>query len=196
MTVLRAGDLTPDDLRRLLSELTFPGGESIRCWLDGPDGWTLDYWPGLQGQVRWNGAGRDPSNQSVYHLLPRIVSGRIFSPSGELKWRVLPALGERPCRTVFLGDWPLAVLELLPLRSQLNGLAREAAEYPLWGQMTPHTPSEWVDLRIPHRLRYPVQAETPKQGRIIAIVHVEIWKDRRGEPQFIRLCDLTARLED
>jgi hypothetical protein len=41
-----------------------------------------------------------------------------------------------------------------------------------------------------------VDAETPARGRVIAKVTVEIWKDTRGEAQFIRLCDLTANWEE
>jgi len=78
----------------------------------------------------------------------------------------------------------------------LAALAREKATYPLWGQQTKNTPGEWIDLSIPHRLRYPVDAETPARGRVIAKVKVEIWKDGRGEPQFIRLCELTANWEE
>ena len=196
MTTLRASDLTPDDLLRLLEELVPPAGEKVRCWLDAPDGWALDYWPGPNGIVRWNGAGRDPRDEPLNGVLPRVMQGRIFSPSGELKWRLLPALGERCCRVVFLGDWASAALEALPLREELAALSRDEATYPLWGQQTKHTPGEWIDLRIPHRLRYPVDAETPARGRVIAKVKVEIWKDRRGEPQFIRLCDLTASWEE
>jgi hypothetical protein len=196
VTTLRASDLTPDDLLRLLEELVPPAGEKVRCWLDAPDGWALDYWPGPNGIVRWNGAGRDPRKEPLKEVLPRVMQGRIFSPSGELKWRVLPALGERSCRVVFLGDWASAALEALPLREELAALSRDEATYPLWGQQTKHTPGEWIDLRIPHRLRYPVDAETPARGRVIAKVKVEIWKDRRGEPQFIRLCDLTASWEE
>lgn len=196
MTLLRAGDLTPDYLLRLLEELTPPAGEKVRCWLDAPDGWALDYWPGANGIVRWNGAGWDPREEPLKEVLPRLTLGRIFTPSGELRWRLLPALGERCCRVVFLGDWASAALEALPLREELAALSRDEATYPLWGQQTKHTPGEWIDLRIPHRLRYPVDAETPARGRVIAKVTVEIWKDTRGEAQFIRLCGLTANWEE
>mgnify|MGYP000091367813 CR=1 FL=1 len=196
MTILRAADLAPPDLLRLLEGLAPPAGEKVRCWLDAPDGWALDYWHGPDGIVRWNGAGRDPCDEPLNEVLPRVMQGRIFSPSGELKWRLLPALGERGCRVVFLGDWASAALEALPLREELAALSRDEATYPLWGQQTKHTPGEWIDLRIPHRLRYPVDAKTPDRGPVIAKVKVEIWKDRRGEPQFIRLCDLTASWEE
>ncbi|GIW82521.1 MAG: hypothetical protein KatS3mg105_4328 [Gemmatales bacterium] len=188
--------MTPSDLERLLQELNLPADEKVRCWLDGPDGWALDYWSGLDGVVRWNGAGHDPRDQTVKNLFSRITQGRIFSPSGELKWRVLPALGEFRCRVVFLGNWAFPSLESLPLRKELAALSRHEATYPLWGQQTKDTPGEWIELRIPHRLRYPVHAEAPVQGRVIAKVRVEIWKDSRSEPQFIRLCDLTADWEE
>jgi hypothetical protein len=99
---------------------------------------------------------------------------------------------------VFLGDgWMSASLEALPPRDELvRMLSREDATYPLWGQQTTHTPGAWIDLRIPHRLHYPVRAEAPAHGRLIAKVRVEIWKDSRGEPQFVRLCDLTANREE
>jgi hypothetical protein len=196
MTILRAGDLAPANLLRLLEDLSPPAGEKVRCWLDAPDGWALDYWRGPSKTVLWNSAGRDPRDEPLQEMLPRVTLGRVFSPSGELKWRLLPALGERCCRVVFLGAWASAALEALPLREELAALSREEATYPLWGQQTKHTPGEWIDLRIPHRLRYPVDAETPERGRVIAKVKVEIWNDNRGEPQFIRLCDLTASWEE
>lgn len=195
MSTLRAGDLTGPELLQLLQELTPPSGERVRCWLEAPDGWSLDNWPGFNGNVHWNGAGRDPRDEPLAEVLPRVTQGRIFSPSGELKWRVLPALGERCCRVVFLGNWVCPSLERLPLRKELEDLKPEKAEYPLWGQQTRHTPGEWIELRIPHRFRYPVDAQTPEQGRLIVKMHVELWKDRRGEVQFLRFCDLTTSWE-
>lgn len=144
----------------------------------------------------WNGAGRDPSEEPLQAVVPRVITGRIFSASGELKWRVLPVLGQHCCRVVFLDDWIFDSLETLPLRQELATLSRVEVTYPLWGQQTKQTPGEWIDLRIPHRLRYPVNASAPTQGRVIAKVIVEVWKDSRGEPQFIRLCDLTASREE
>ena len=54
-----------------------------------------------------------------------------------------------------------------------------------WGRQTKATPGEWVELRIPHRFRYPV-AGNP--GSVAAVV--EQWCDDVGEPHFLRLCDL------
>lgn len=195
--LLKAGDLTLPDLQRLLAELTFPEAEQARCWLDAPDGWALDYWRGMNGIVRWNGAGRDPYDEPLKKVISRVTTGRLFTASGELKWRQLPVLGERSCRVVFIGKgWASVSLETLPSREELADLSCDEATYPLWGQQTRHTPGEWIDLRIPHRLCYPVDAEMPTQGRVITQVKVEIWKDRCGEPQFIRLCDLTAGQEN
>ena len=196
VATLRARDVSFSELQQLLQELMPPSGEVVRCWLDAHDGWALDKWPGLEGKVLWNRAGHLPALQPLSELLPRVTQGRIFSRSGELKWRQLPALGERCCRTVFLGDWPAAALERLDPCTELDHLHPETAAYPLWGQLTRHTPGEWIDLRIPHRLKYPVEAQTPHHGRVIAYLKVELWKDRRGEPQFMRLCDLTAQWEE
>jgi hypothetical protein len=199
MSILRTDDLAARDLLALLQRLNPPAGENLRCWLDAPDGWALDYWPGWEGAVQWNGAGRAPSDEPLRDLLPRVTVGRIFAPSGELKWRRLPALGERCCRLVFLGeDWaPDSLAGLSKRDEELERLSPpKEMTYPLWGQQTQSTPGEWIDLRIPHRLRYPVKTETPARGRLIANVTVQIWKDRRGEPQFIRLCDMTARWEE
>ncbi len=194
---MRAGDLARDDLLQTLGELRFPAGERPCCWLDAPDGWTLDDWRGPTGIVCWNTAGREPRDEALGAVLPRVMSGRVFAPSGELRWRVLSALGKCCCRVVFLGDgWTSPRLESLSPRDDLTLLTRADATYPLWGQQTASTPGEWIDLRIPHRLRYPVNAAAPAGGRVIANVRVEIWSDRHGEPQFIRLCDLRTNLEN
>jgi hypothetical protein len=194
--ILRAGDLAPSEFLRLLEDLAFPANEVIRCWLDAPDGWALDVWPGLAGSVSWNSAGCSPSNKPLNDVLPRVINGRIFALSGELKWRLLPALGPRSCRVVFLGSgWTSVALESLPARDALARLIPNKKIYPLWGQQTAATPGEWIDLRIPHRLRYPVNAAPPGTGRVIARVTVEIWNDSSGEPQLVRLCDLDSEWE-
>jgi hypothetical protein len=196
MTVLRARDLTPSELQDLLTQLTFPAEEKVRCWLEAPDGWAFDFWPGMHGSVRWYYAGKLPVARSLTEAVSQLTQGRLFSPTGELKWRCIPALGERCCRVVFLGTWSFQCLEMLARYPDLEQLIRDEATYPLWGQLTKHTPGEWIDLRIPHRLRYPVEAQTPTEGRVIAKLRVEIWNNTRGEPQFIRFCDLIATREE
>ena len=59
-TILRARDLTPDELAGLLAAPRFPDGQKVRAWLDGVDGWSLAYWPGIDGSVLWYSAGRTP----------------------------------------------------------------------------------------------------------------------------------------
>lgn len=195
--ILKASDLTPAGLLELIGALRLSAAERIRAWIEAPDGWALAYWPGLAGLLPWCGAGRSPRDVPAAEVLPRAYAGRLFAPSGELRWRVLPMLGERSCRTVFLGteDWgvhPLAARDELERRK----LSPHRACHPLWGQQTRRTPGEWVELRIPHRFRYPVEAPAPAGGRVGVLTEVETWSDDRGEPHFMRLCDLRPYRED
>ncbi len=196
-TTLRAGDLKPGELVELLASLRFPEGQTARAWLDGLGGWSLDYWPGVEGKVRWYRAGNAVEERGVRELLPRLVSGRVFAPTGELRWRWLPALGEQSCRTVYLGEEGApSELEARPELSQLERGPR--AEYPLWGLLTEATrghgegADEWVELRVPHRFRYPVDVSGLRAERVAVKAIVETWVDGRGEPHFVRLCDLQA----
>lgn len=198
MTVLLAGDLAPVQLHELLKCWPSVPDASWYCWLETAEGWTLDRWTGRAGCVRWYRAGQHVSPHRVDHLLPGILQGRIFSPAGELRWRVLPALGDTCCRAVFLGRGDTAPASST-LQPQMDlgdhGWTCRAERYPLWGQRTPRTPDCWIDLRIPHRLNYPVGVVQPASGRIIVYLRVEIWDDQRGEPQFVRLCDLETKQE-
>ncbi|MCL6502301.1 MAG: hypothetical protein K6T86_06410 [Pirellulales bacterium] len=196
MAELRAADLDAEQLHALLGKIAPPQGEPIWCWLEAPDCWVLDKWPGLAGDVVIQRAHGLPSQRALRDLLPRVTEGRVFGPSGELHWRVLPCLGGRSYRTVWLGeDWAGTGLAQLVASNELDGLTESQESYPLWGQKTPYTPEAWVDLRIPHRLYYPVHCDTPKQGRAIAHLHVQLWKDRRGEVQFLRLSSITSSVE-
>jgi hypothetical protein len=194
--ILRAKDLTPDELAGLLAALRFPESAKVRAWLEGPDGWSLAYWPGTGGSVLWYGAGRLATEQAVQDLLPRLVGGRIFAPAGELRWRTLPALGARTCRTVYLGQ-DLDTVASLEVRYELAGLQARSAEHPLWGLLTAATrgqggePDAWVELRVPHRFRYPVEP-IPAAERVAVKAVVETWIDVRGDAHFVRLCDLQA----
>jgi len=195
--ILKSADLAPGALRQLIGELQPPAAERVRAWIEAPDGWALADWPGLSGELSWCGAGRPPLEASAEEVLKRAQAGRLFAPSGELRWRVLPVLGKACCRTVFLGnkDWAPEHLEMRPEIGRL-GLRCQHAWHPLWGQQTRRTPGEWIELRIPHRFRYPVEAPEPGGGRVGVQVEVEVWSDGRGEPHFARLRDLRARRED
>lgn len=186
--VLKAGDLSISALVSLLGRMVAPQGERPRLWLEAADGWTLDDWPGREGTVRWCGANRFPETTAVEALLERSQSGRLFMLSGELRWRCLPALGERCQRVVFLGNKDLVgedLTERPEIRKQLAHCHRWQAL--LWGQQTAETPGEWIELRIPHRFRYPWSGRE-RASRLQAIL--ETWSDVQGEPQFVRLCDL------
>ncbi len=198
MTILLAGDLAPVQLHELLNGWPSAPDASWYCWLETAEGWTLDRWPVRSGCVRWYRAGQRASPCRVDDLLPRLLQGRIFSPAGELRWRVLPALGESCCRTVFLGrDDALPASSILQPQMDLSRDRWTSREqrYPLWGQRTARTPDCWIDLRIPHRLNYPVDVVQPPSGRMIVYLRVEIWDDPRGEPQYVRLCDLEIQQE-
>jgi hypothetical protein len=193
MAVLRAKDLTSSELLALVSAW----GKRGRVWLEAPDGWSLAYWPGLAELIPWCAAGREPGSITAKDAVERSVAGRLFDRAGELRWRKLPVLGESAWRTVFLGEDCDAVTPL-PLRTELNNLQPRHSEHPLWGILTAAArrrddePAEWVELRIPHRFRYPVQVPTPQPKTLAVKVVVETWKDQRGEAHFMRLCDLSA----
>lgn len=195
--VLLAGDLLPVELPEVLAAWEAPAEDRTWVWFDGVDGFTLDFWPGLDGQVLWYQAGELPTNRSVAEVLPNVSSGRVFSRAGELRWRRLPGLGERCIRVVFLGSahigWKLPHLHP---REELKGLYPQRAIYRLWGQQTVNTPGEWIDLRIPHRFRYPVQASAPKAGRLLAKLEVERWCNPAGQMEFVRLRQVLAQVED
>jgi hypothetical protein len=187
--VLKAGDLAPDDLFDLVTQFQAPAGERLRVWLEAPDGWALADWPGLSGTLPWSGAGRLETREPAEAVLRRSFAGRLFSPSGELRWRVLPSLGECCCRVVFLGTVDAIPGRLEP-RDELAGLKAETRHYLLWGQRTERSGDAWIELRIPHRFHYPVDAPEPGQGRVGVKAELEVWCDGQGEPQLMRLCDL------
>jgi hypothetical protein len=198
MTVLLAADLAPAQLQELLAAWPAGPNSSWFCWLEDAEGWTLDRWPGRAGCVRWYRAAQRVSQCRVDDVLPRLLQGRVFSPAGELRWRVLPALGETCCRTVYLGQRdtaPTASALKPPSHSGYDQWTCRSERYPLWGQQTRRTPDSWIDLRIPHRLQYPVDTKLPDAGRNIAYLKVETWYDTHGEPQWVRLCDLESSLE-
>lgn len=193
---LKAADLTQEEFLDLIARLDQPdtGGSPGRIWLEAPDGWAFDWWKwhaGLEGNLRWCGAGREPVEESARGCLARSTAGRVFAPNGELRWRTITALGSSCWRTVFLGtgDWVGTVLD--DHSAVLDGLQPHRDGFLLWGQRTDDTPDEWIELRIPHRFRYPVDGN-PRSVRVI----VEQWRDDAGEPHFVRLCGLEPYRED
>ena len=184
---LKAADLTPNQFHDVVAELQLPtdGGDRGRIWLEAPDGWAFDWWRGIEHDFQWCGTGREPCEVDASDCLSRSTAGRLFAPDGELRWRVVPALGATCWRTVFLGaaDWAGTVLN--DYSDHLRGLEQRRAHYFLWGQQTKATPDEWIELRIPHRFRYPLTANSRNVKAV-----VEHWDDEIGETHFFRLCDL------
>lgn len=195
IALLKAADLTQEKFLALVKNL-HPDTPQVpgRIWLEAPDGWALDWWEweaGFPRKLRWCGAGREPIEENADACLPRSTAGRLFAPEGELHWRVIPALGESCWRTVFLGttDWVAAALE--NHSELLQELSPSYDSFFLWGQQTEETPDEWIELRIPHRFRYPV-TDNSKRVKVV----VEQWTDATGEPHFVRLCELQSYQEE
>ena len=191
---LKASDLTQEKFLDLITNLCSDADTSpCHIWLEAPDGWALDSWDwqsGLEGQLRWCRAGREPIEEPSQDCLTRSTAGRLFAPEGELRWRNIPALGQSCWRTVFLGnaDWVGTAL-----KDHSDGLANlhpHRDSFFLWGQQTPATPDEWIELRIPHRFQYPIIGN-PNRVKVV----IEQWNDDTGESHFIRLCDLKPHEE-
>ena len=189
ITFLKAKDLTQEQFLELIGKLQPDNDKQLGyVWLEAPDGWAFDCWgwhPSFEGELSWCGAGREPIKESSQNCLTKSITGRLFAAEGELRWRTIPVLGEECWRTVFLGndDWVGTALD--DHSSSLSNLQPHQDSFFLWGQQTPSTPGEWVELRIPHRFRYPVPGK-PNRVKVL----VEQWCDDTGAPHFFRLCDL------
>jgi hypothetical protein len=190
MTVLlKTADLTQEKFLDLIKNLS-PDSNIFPChiWLEAPDGWTLDGWDwqaSLNGKLRWFGAGDEPIEERSQDCLTKSTAGRLFAAEGELRWRNIPSLGPACWRTVFLGnvDWVGTALD--DHSDHLNNLHPSQDSFFLWGQQTPVTPDEWIELRIPHRFQYPITGN-PDRVKVV----IEQWSDDTGEPHFVRLCNL------
>lgn len=212
---LKAKDLTQKQFLELISNLQPNNDKQPGyVWLEAPDGWAFDWWDwksNLKGTphgygadheqvednpanndgdhsvntLHWCGTGRGPVKEPAYDCLVRSTAGRLFAPSGELRWRTIPALGKSCWRVVFLGntDWVGTALD--DHSDSLNDLHSHQDSFFFWGQQTDATPDEWIELRIPHRFRYPIP-ENPQRVKVL----VEQWRDGTGLPHFVRLCDL------
>jgi hypothetical protein len=185
--MLKAADVRRQELLEVLPQLRIPAEEagSARIWLEAPDGWSLDRWQRPDGRLLWYSAGQAPKDHLADACLSRSQAGRIFSSSGELRWRRLASAGDGLYRIVFLGDCDWLPDGWSDHSQVLDRLIRRVERQFLWGQQTEHSPGEWIELRIPHRFRYPISAAC----RAVQ-AEVEIWEDDAGQPQFVRLCAL------
>lgn len=188
---LKAADLTQEQFLDLVKNLQLDTASGdCYVWLEASDGWALDRWND-GGELRWYEAGRESIEKSTQDCLIRSTAGRLFAPAGEFRWRTIRALGQSCWRTVFLGnvDWVGTALE--DHSDILNGLHSHEESFLLWGQQSLETPDEWVELRTPHRFRYPVTGN-PERVKVV----VEQWADDTGAPHFVRLCDLKPYEEE
>ena len=111
-------------------------------------------------------------------FLSQTDQGRIFGPSGELRWRQL-ATG---LRVVYLGL--SGVPEgLVSYCEHLQHLRRAKRRLLLWGVRT-DLENEWLEQQIPHRLVYPLDTAVQRRGRVALVV--EDWCDTAGIPRFSR----------
>ncbi len=180
---LKAADLTQDQFLSLIANICLDSDKSpCYIWMEAPDGWAFDRW---EETLHWWGAGSEPMIESSQDCLTKSTAGRLFAPDGELRWRIIPLLGESCWRTVFLGNVDRVGTALDDYSDYLSELQPHNDSFFLWGQQTGKTPNEWIELRIPHRFHYPVSGN-PNRVKIL----VEQWRDDTGTPHFFRLCDL------
>ncbi len=172
---LAAGDLEFTVLAQfaesMAAGLAKADGKAPFLWTAHPAAWRLEPWaPGL--------------------LEETTLEGRIFGPSGELRWRRLEVRRGACIRVVYLGQ--VVLPGDAPLKDQsarLGELERQPARRAvLWGKLLPGAPDGpvWIEQKIPHRLRYGfVEPEAER----IALLR-EAWEAPDGTVQFWRFVDL------
>jgi len=184
--ILKCGDRTIQELLDLVDHLQRPdSAPQLRCWIEAPDGWSFDWWRGLTAQITWYRAASLPATLHATDAVQNSMAGRLFAPDGELRWRHIPALGSCCYRCLFLGqtDWVGSSLE--DRSSLLHGLKQQTATALLWGQQSDISDGEWIELRIPHRFKYPIQGNP--RG---VLIQTELWLDAARQDHFVRLCDM------
>jgi hypothetical protein len=178
--MLCAGELSHSELSEFILGLEWPLEPSRLLWVECPDTAEL---------IAFEGPG-------LASLISRSYSGRVFSRSGELRWRGIgrPAGASGPIdRLVFLGETPPggAASVLLDNSDELRGLDVHEQVVALWGTLDQSSSSlrnEWVDSRIPRRLAYPWTA--PETAPPALALRQQLWRDARGAVQFIRFMEL------
>lgn len=161
MPFLKARDITSDEWKCLLEGLSIPQARMI---IESPEAIIFDWF--------------DKSK-----VLNQFFRGRIFSPSGEFKWRKIGGL----YRTVSLGDNDWVGNALDDFCHELSSLERRLSGYILWGERHDLEP-EWIEQIIPQRLCYPLSNGKIARGRVKLII--EEWVSKTGEVVFNRLYDL------
>lgn len=186
MVIVRAGDLKGDELQRLLSKVQASGGEEPPAWfwLTTPDEWTIERWRGLEARVPVYQTQRSGGERAVGELVSKSEWGCIFQPLWELRWRRLEPFVDGRFRVRFAGepgdDLQATLEELLRCALDVEGWQAEQRKYRLWGEHSEATDPDWIELRIPHRFRYPVPT-----ARYVWL-EATLMRDRQGVLQLVR----------
>jgi len=154
---LHHADYSGNDFVDRLKSIVYPD-EKIWAWIENPDQWKFGF---LEDVV-----------------LEESERGRVFSESGELKWR---RLKDNIWRVVFLGtnQWT-GVQNMQDASHLLQDLEVKTEDQILWGEFKPHI-KKWVELRIPHKFNYPVE-----KGPNVCLT-VEVWRSKKdGHVHFQR----------
>lgn len=119
----------------------------------------------------------EPMNDQAEYLM-ETDQGRIFSPQGELKWRLV----DKNYQLVYLGEnGPSEFVE--DYSHELQGLTLFTKSLFLWGERT-NLEREWIEQQVPHRFDYPVKTNIHKKGRIKLLI--QEWQNNAGAPCFSR----------
>lgn len=159
MAYLKSADLTVDEFTQLIAG--YPTSEATLMMAFSP------------AKERFEKFSPDTA------FLATTEQGRIFSQSGELRWRLIkPAM----FRVVYIGqevfDSPLQ-----DYSPELEELETSYAEFYLWGVRT-DLEFEWLEQQVPHRFNYPIDTKKINRGRVALVV--EVWSESHGIPQFSR----------
>lgn len=159
MATLKHQDLTAGEWQEKLRGLALPPGE---------DAWML-----VENHLecRLERFQADRMVDSCYR-------GRIFSTSGEWKWRLLPGA---VYRCVFLGasDW-------IGLdhddSAMLDGLQQSTRDILLWGEYDSER-QVWLEQKVARHFQYPVSGQPQERGRVV--ISIEEWQ-APAQVQFVR----------
>ena len=113
-------------------------------------------------------------------FLKETEQGRIFSLSGELKWRRIDYF----MRIVYLGK-KSAITGLEDYSHEVQSLTSSISEFILWGERTDRT-EEWIEQKVPHRFFYPIFEKKYSHGRVA--LEIENLSNSAGMLKFSRYC--------
>lgn len=158
MTCLYSGDLLPNDFLQVIEQYSWPDRALM-----------MGFTP---VEARFERFVFDGA------FLSQTEEGRIFCPTGELRWRHV----QQMIRAVYLGK-PPGPENLSDFSRELDGLSPSRSQFLLWGERT-DTQNEWLEQQVPHRFSYPIDTAAFPRGRVALVV--EDWRDRAGIPRFSR----------